>query len=58
MLKFFCSTKDKEVEIQIDNKNASALEDVSVQKISGRKTCMENKHGYCFEFENCPLMKK
>lgn len=55
MLKFFCSTKDKEVEIQTDYKNASTLEDVSIQLITARKTCMENKYGNCFEFENCPL---
>lgn len=56
MIKFFCSTKDKEVKIQIDNKNASALEDVSIELIPGRKTCMENKYGNCFEFEHCPLI--
>ena len=58
MLKFFCSTKDKEVKIQTDQKNASTLEDVSIQLIPGRKTCMENKNGNCFEFENCPLIHK
>lgn len=55
MLKFPCSTKDKIVEIQTDYKNASTLEDASIQSIPGRKTCMENKNGNCFEFENCPL---
>lgn len=55
MILFFCSTKDKEVKIQTDRKNASALEDASISLIPGRKTCMESKYGNCFEFENCPL---
>ena len=37
MLKFFCSTKDKEVKIQTDYKNASTLEDASIQLIPGKK---------------------
>lgn len=56
MIKFFCSTKDKEVKIKIDDKDASALGDVSIKLIPGRKTCMESQYGNCFEFEKCPLI--
>lgn len=58
MSKFFCSTQDKEVEIQTDYKNASTLEDASIVLIPGIKTCMENKYGNCFEFDKCPLRHK
>lgn len=58
MSKFFCSTQDKEVEIQTDYKNASTLEDASIVLIPGIKTCMENEYGNCFEFEKCPLRHK
>lgn len=55
MIKFFCTTQDKEVKIQTDYKNASTLDDEPIKLIPGRKICMENKSGYCFEFKNCPL---
>lgn len=58
MVKFFCTTQNKEVEIQTDYKNASTLDDESIKLIPGRKTCMENKYGNCFEFKNCPLRNK
>ncbi len=54
----FCSVQGKEVTIQTSDKNASALEDITTKKISGRVTCMENKSGRCFEFANCPLNHK
>lgn len=56
MLKLFCSTKDKKVDIQITAINASVPSDVSTQLIPGRKTCMESKYGRCFEYKNCPLI--
>lgn len=56
--KMFCSVQGKEVTIQTSDKNASALEDITVKKISGRVTCVETKSGRCFEFAKCPLNHK
>lgn len=55
MPKFFCSTQKKEVVIDMDLRDASALDDYPLETIPGRKVCMENALGRCFEFAQCPL---
>lgn len=58
MSKFFCSTKDKNVDVQINYIKATTQEDKSDKMIPGIKVCMENKYGYCFEYDRCPLRNK
>lgn len=58
MSKFFCSTKDKDVDIQINRVRSTSNEDDSEQFEKGTSVCFEAKYGNCFEHENCPLRRK
>ena len=58
MPKFFCFTRDKDIDYQINYVRSTTNEDVLEHVESGTKMCLEAKLGNCFERENCPLRRK
>ena len=58
MSKFFCSTRDKNVNVQVRRIRSTTNEDSLEQYKNGTKVCFEAQNGYCFEHENCPLRHK
>jgi hypothetical protein len=58
MSKFYCKTKDKDVDIEITYIPSTTNEDKVEKYERGTKVCYDALYGYCFEHDKCPLRKK